>query len=347
MADHNSYLAYKRDTRRLIYWMIHASNSIIKSPAAASIPGATLTTLNTTGEIKVSALVPTSKLIAEHISPVPSTICRLFQSVIAVRTATHSLFQRTVSKTQDPEIERSNATHKYFIDTLTEAFECLGGKLWVSQEKSKATPSIEEDEDEVIFSNKFSALGINDSNSGDGSDGDAVEELPDKKPQVKNSKRKPANKGKKGKRGKKGKSKPKSNAEEIPDEVPIESYRIIEDTDGLITDYLIAVYSLSKQWIILRRFLQRLWHGVSYDGLNSAVAGTLSNIATAMIKQTESAIFVDFPGGHESYETVTDTITRGILRTPKARFACIYSWWKNPMGPLKRSMIRMSMSRRN
>ncbi|KFY43601.1 hypothetical protein V494_01901 [Pseudogymnoascus sp. VKM F-4513 (FW-928)] len=247
MADHNSYLAYKRDTRRLIYWMIHASNSIIKSTPAISIQEAAPTTLNTTGEIRISALVPTSKLIASHISPVPSTVYRLFQSVIAVRTATHSLFQRTVSKTLDPEIERSNATHKYFIDTLTEAFESLGGKLWASQEKSKAASPVEEDEDEA-------------------SD-DPVEDVPHEKPRAKNPKRRPVNKGKKGKRGKKAKGKPKSGADDSADEMPLESYHIIEDTSGLITDYLIA--------------------------------------------QTEAAIFVDFPGGHESYETVTNTITRG------------------------------------
>jgi hypothetical protein len=37
MADYYSYLQYKRDQRHLLYWMIHAYNSIIKSsPSAAS-----------------------------------------------------------------------------------------------------------------------------------------------------------------------------------------------------------------------------------------------------------------------------------------------------------------------
>ncbi|KFX89139.1 hypothetical protein V490_07211 [Pseudogymnoascus sp. VKM F-3557] len=316
MADQNSYLMYKRDTRRLIYWLVHASNSIIKSLPAVSIPEATLTTLNTTGEIKVSALVPIPKLIAAHINPIPPTIYRLFQSVIAVRTATHLLFQQAVSKTHDPEIERSNATHKHFIDTLTEAFESLGGKVWASQQKPNAAPANEEDEHEVIFSNKFSVLDITGSKSGDETDENTVEGTSDEKPQAKNPKRKPANKATKGKRRNKWKSTPKSGAKGSPDEeLPFESYRIIEDTSGLITDYLIAVFSISQQWAILRRFLQRLWIEVSYKGLNSAVAGTLCNIATAMIKQTESAIFVDFPGGHESYETVTNTITRGDKRS--------------------------------
>lgn len=278
MADQDSYLMYKRDTRRLTYWLVHASNSIIKSLPAVSLPEATLTTLNTTGEIEVSALVPSSKLIAAHIHPIPPTIYRLFQSVIALRTATHSLFQQIVSKTLDPEIERSNATHKHFIDTLTEAFESLGGKVWASQQKSKVAPTNEEDEDDIIFSNKFSVLDIKDSKSGDETDDNAVEGTSDEKPQAKNPKRKRAKKGKRGKKGKSAKGTPY-------EEVPFESYHIIEDTSGLNTDYVMAVLSSSQQWIILRRFLQRLWSEVSYNGLNSAVAGTLSNVATAIIKQ--------------------------------------------------------------
>lgn len=262
--------------------------------------------VNTTGEIKLSALVPISKLIAAHISPIPSTIYRLFQSVIAVRSATHKAFQQIVAKTPDPEIEQNNASHKYFIDRLTEAFEALGGKIWASRQKSETENSDEEDMDEVIFKNKFSALGL------DGSDDDeGVEDAARGLDGPKRLSKKPTSKGKKGKRGKRGKGQPKSAAKETSlEEVPLESYRIIEDEDGLVTDYLVAVYSLVMQWIELRHYVQSLWRQVSYGGLNSAVAGTLSNMAIAMVKQTESAIFVDFPG-HESYETVMNTITRG------------------------------------
>lgn len=71
-----------------------------------------------------------------------------------------------------------------------------------------------------------------------------------------------------------------------------------------------ACYSLSKQWIELRHHVEGLWREVAYGGLNSAAAGTLSNVAIAMIKQSETAIFIEFPG-HESYETVMNTLTRG------------------------------------
>lgn len=313
MADQNSYLRYKRDTRHLLYWMIHASNSIIKSSSSLPISDAAPITVNTTGQITASALVPLSKLIAKHISPIPSTIYRLFQSVIEARTATHTLFQQIVAKKPDPEIERSNVSHKRFIDTLTEAFEVLGGKAWASKQKSETVISDEEDVDEVIFTNKFSVLGLDEPNDGEEVD-DAVEGGSDEGSlgaSAKQPRKKTSGKGKKGKRGKRARGKPKSAVKEASlDEVPLESYRIIEDESGLVTDYLMAVYSLVAQWIELRHYVQGLWREVSYGGLNSAVAGAMSNIAISMIKQTQSAIFVDFPG-HESYETVMKTITRG------------------------------------
>jgi hypothetical protein len=129
---------------------------------------------NTTGKITVSALVAISKLVAKHISPIPSTIYPLFQSVIAARKATYELFQQIAAKQPDPEIQRSNASHKVFIDALTEAFEALGGEVWASKQKPGTAIPDEEDVDEVIFTNQFSALGLDGSDNGEEID-DAVE----------------------------------------------------------------------------------------------------------------------------------------------------------------------------
>jgi len=130
--------------------MIHASNSVIKSSSSLPVLDAA-PTVNTMDEIPVSALVPVSKLVAKHMSPIPSTIYRLFQSIIAVRTATHALFQQTVAKKPDPEIERSNASHRHFIDALTEAFKALGGEVWALRQKSE-TDDLDEEERDKSFS---------------------------------------------------------------------------------------------------------------------------------------------------------------------------------------------------
>lgn len=216
----------------------------------------------------------------------------------------------------DPEIERSNKSHAIFIDILTRAFKNLGGDSWKSRTSDK-----DEDEDleDIIFSNKFSTLGL-----GDPSDAKEGEEQLDEDTKPVNSTNHKASNGKKkkGKKGKKGKtkSKPKMPATEALDDVPLESYRIIEDDSGMITDYLMAVYSIASLWSELRSYLQGLWRQVAYAGLNSAVAGTMSNIAIASLKKTESAVFVDFPG-HDSDEVVMNTLTRGDPEKAQSQFS--------------------------
>lgn len=77
-----------------------------------------------------------------------------------------------------------------------------------------------------------------------------------------------------------------------------------------MTDYLVAAYELWRELIKLRTVIQSVWSEVAYDGENSAVAGAMSQVALAMAKRSALDIFVDFPG-HDSYEIVMNTITRG------------------------------------
>ncbi|KAK7750708.1 hypothetical protein SLS62_007408 [Diatrype stigma] len=286
MASQNTYLAYKRDTRHLLYWMIRASNNIIKSSPTAEDDATE--PLNTTGQITVSDIVLMSKRIAKHINPVPAI----------------------VSKKPDAEIEKSNASHKYFIDSLTEAFEALGGQIWQSRaktedDKNKTTDQIEK----VVFSNKFNALNLNTSKEGDEDEGvindddSDPEDEPAAGPQRRQHK-KSSGKGKKGKKGKKPKKKQRPAATKdtnLDDELP--DYR------------------------------RRKWHY-----LNGAVAGCVSNLAIAMVKRTGSAMFVDFPG-HDSYETVMQTITRGDPEKAQSNFTLtLYSHEPGPRAGITRKV---------
>ncbi|KAL3418228.1 hypothetical protein PVAG01_09943 [Phlyctema vagabunda] len=233
--------------------MIHASNSIIKSSHAIPTTGIA-PTVNTTGQIKVSAFVPISELIAKHISPIPSTIFRLFQSVIEARTATHAVFQQIVTEKPVAEIERSNISHKCFIDSLTQAFQILGGgrgrETRTLKQKSETENLTEENIDEVIFANQFSTLNLKESDNEEGA-GNSADEEPEINIASASSvrpKKTTKGKGKKGKRGKKGKGKSKPAPKEASlDDIPLESCRIIEDESGIITDYLMAVYSIVKK----------------------------------------------------------------------------------------------------
>ncbi|KAK7428225.1 hypothetical protein QQZ08_005291 [Neonectria magnoliae] len=314
MAPHNIYVSYKRDTRYLVYWLLHVSNGIIKSSAA--LKDEPPQGLNTTGQITVSGLLSMSELIAQHGEPVPSVIYRLFQSIIQARTTVYGAFQQLLSSKSDPEVQRNNATHKHFIDTLTKSFNILGGEVWASDKNAQAQAhEQEEDVDQIILGNRFSALKIEEQGgeSSDEDDGFKVTEqssAPQKAVAKKTSARgKKGKKNKKAKKPKKGKA-PSNVKEPSLDDVPFESIKIIESHGGLVTDYLMAVYSAVKEWADLRLYIQGMWKDVAYEGLNSAVAGAVSNVAITMVKQTGSTIFVDFPG-HDSYETIINTITRG------------------------------------
>ncbi|EPE37139.1 hypothetical protein GLAREA_09302 [Glarea lozoyensis ATCC 20868] len=148
-------------------------------------------------------------------------------------------------------------------------------------EKSQEGTNKDEELEESIFANGFLTLQLEGSSDGE----ESTEETHNHsdKPSA-HPRKKPAGKGKKGKKGKKPKPKTKPLVKE-PDlaEVPLESYRIIEDDDGIITDYLMAVYSLVTQWIEFRQYLARTWRQTCYEGLNTAVAGTLSNTCIAWI----------------------------------------------------------------
>jgi hypothetical protein len=153
-----------------VYWVIHASNTIIKSlPPERAIP------TNTTGQITLSSLVALSELIARHIPPVPSTIYRLFQSVIEARKQTHTIFMQIVADDPDPEVEKSNESHKHWIDGLRRAFSALGGDSWLAGRKDTAESASDEEEDEeVIFLNKFAGLNMNDEEEEDENEEDQI-----------------------------------------------------------------------------------------------------------------------------------------------------------------------------
>ena len=69
----------------------------------------------------------------------------------------YAAFQQIVNDTPDSEIERSNITHKHFIEALTESFEVLGGEVWADDAGSS---SGRDEDDDQYFHNAFSALSV-------------------------------------------------------------------------------------------------------------------------------------------------------------------------------------------
>jgi hypothetical protein len=316
MASRNLYLTYKKDTSRLLYWVINTSNGIIHAGSKSEEDA--VVTINTTGQSTVAEIVSMSKLISKHLKPIPSAIFDLFRAVIQAGSTVHAFFQQIVNDKPDAEIERSNATHKHFINALTEAFGALGGTL---QNPSKSALGVEIAEDGTIFLNKFSVLSLGTATDG-GADASSADEA---QPGQARTQKRRTGKGKKGKAGKRGKrpkqeTSSKSTAEHSVADIPVESYRIIENKDGLVSEYLLAVYAVVQEWAELRSFTQDIWREVAYDGLNSAVAASLTSTAVAMVKQTCIAVFIDFPD-HESYDTIIRTITRGDPEKAQSQFS--------------------------
>lgn len=343
VVPRNTYYTYKRDTQRLLYWIIHAFNTILQSSAAAGAGSDELqNSQNVTGQATVKELVAMAKTISKHATRVPCAIYRKLQSVIRARTTAYEAYQQlTGSNTKpDPGMEESNVTHKHFIDALQEVFEVLGGPAWArdeqSQTRSQATQAagkeaefdaeLDAEIEKANSSNKFAVLGNSahggpDTTTADPSDDEESDVEPKVAAGQQRRQARPG-RGKKKKGSKRTKKSKQAVQPESPtlDQVPLESYRIIEDADGIITDYLLAVYALFEESIDLRLYMSGVWHDVAYKGLNGAVAATLADLATAMVKRTEVAIMIEFPG-HESYETVMRTITRGNIEKAMSNFS--------------------------
>jgi hypothetical protein len=231
---------YKRDTNALVHWIIQTSRTIPSAPVS-----------NNSSEITVSTLLALSRIIAERIKPVPTTIYKLFQSVIAARSNAYAFYQQIVIENPSPEIEESNARHKAFLDALIGAFEALGGEEWVKSraEAQETGRQKEEEEEEAIFLNRFAGLKLPE-------EGDEEEEEEEEDEASKENKpmRPKKGKGKAKGKGKKGKGKGKAPAK-MPEptfkEHPLEAYKLKDDSTQ-VADMLVAVYCFLKEMIQLR-----------------------------------------------------------------------------------------------
>lgn len=299
MATRNSYQAYKRDTSRLIYWIVKTSNAIIKRVDGFEFP------VNTSGEITRSSFISLASLIAKHIDETPPTIMRLFRSVIYARLDFHAVFLEIAGKNPSPEMEQSNAAHKSFIDTLNTAFHVLGGDSWMKAESDargkkpneRELPSDTQDDlDRLLLANKFSLLDLDETHATE-SEKEASAEA------TARSHKSHVRKAKNGKKAKRGKTAKGRRDKSAADEVPIRSYRIIIDEKGAFTEYIIAVMSLVKEWTYLREFIQAGWEGAAYDNLHTVQVGCVSNMAIKMLQRSESALSIEFPE-LDSYEAL-------------------------------------------
>ncbi|KAJ0269144.1 hypothetical protein COL940_012711 [Colletotrichum noveboracense] len=306
----NSYLAYKRDTRHLLYWVINTSNSIVKRYPTSQdeVPLSIRVNVNTSGQTTVAELVAMGQLIARHMRRIPQGIVHLLRSVISARSLHYEQFQKFASAYPDADLVKSNSSHKHFIDALTDILKEFGGTFQPDTEATKSFDVCQQDVEEMLFSNRFSVLSINRVDGDMESDEDSGDES---RPPAHQQAAKKIRKGKK-KQSKKSNCKggPRTASDSGLENVPMESYRLLEGDDCLL--YIMAVFSLRHQWLHLRRQIREAWNEVAYEDLHSAVAVGLSKIAVVLVQKTALEIFVEFPG-RDSFETLIDCVNRNII----------------------------------
>ncbi|KAK4200012.1 hypothetical protein QBC40DRAFT_340176 [Triangularia verruculosa] len=328
MAIRNTYLQYKRDTSLLLRWMIKTSNNIIKSSMLLR-PDGEPREINRTGQIAVTDFVPLCQFIAEHVINISPSIHRLFRSIIDARTASHGFFQQIAAITSDKKIEQSNATHKFFIDTLIEALKVLGGTFDEARVDQPAdqdtTPVTEEEVEQLISANRFAALQVQDNCKTANQDDESSDEGSESQRQPPATHRRKKSRSGKGKRGKRNAQRKKSSMSSTSSEdLPLGEYKFTSEPDSCHEEYYAACFNVVHSWMLLRQDLQEVWRDVAYKNLNVAVAGTLSNLAISMVKRFATAVFVNFPD-HDSYETISNGVTRGYSLEQQEQLL-VYAW---------------------
>ena len=315
MATGNLYTLYKRDTRHLVYWLIRASNNVIRSLKDAPVG----LELNTDGKTTVAGILAMARLVSEHMkrSDIPDVIFYLFQAVIRARNITYKAFSKLESGAIEPDadIQKSNAAHKHFINILSESLEALSGPDGSAKHKDtpdSARKPAQADLDELVrFANKFDALSTDDGDDPQHDSGtDPSPEDPGNKAPKGQRKKPKSRKGNKGK-GRKGKSQKRQRGSHAASEqVSLESCGIIEEGDGENFAYCMAILDLAHEWIEIRGYSQGTWSAAAYDGLHSIVAAAVSNAGIAMIQRSELALAVDFPGS-DNFQTIINNLSRG------------------------------------
>lgn len=277
-----TYQEYKRYTSQILQWITNKYNSIlVNNRHECSV------SVNRTGRVYTDDLVPMAKLVAQFVT-VPPRIHKILFSTIELRTARYGEFKRL--ERTCPWLAGSNESHYHFIEALQSMFGALGGPAW--QQRQKAS----EPEDIV---NRSDGLHVDAGESGEESATPA-----------------PAPQQRRHKRNGRKKHKPKRTAPSLP----LESYQIVQDDESLTTDYLIAAYELVQEFRVLRKFVQKQWRSVAFEGLNSAVAGALSHMVVAGIQESELEIWLDFPDGHDTFESVIRSVTCGDMERAHSMF---------------------------
>lgn len=111
MTDLSTYIQYKQDEQHLLNWITRSTAQITRK---FSLESSGL--ISADGGITLSTLLSCSELIAKYLNTIPSTIVRIFASVIKARKETREVFVRLAENNPTPKLFRRNSTHKKWIE---------------------------------------------------------------------------------------------------------------------------------------------------------------------------------------------------------------------------------------
>lgn len=142
----NLYLAYKRNTRYLVQWIVCNYNEVLRSPTAEE-QQQTQAKPMPSGQVTVKELVAMATRIGARKTAVPPSIFKCIRSVIDARTLVAETYKMMGSPDDDrnEEVEESNASHAFFIQTLSNIFSILGG-----DERHESLPATDNDQEAEV-----------------------------------------------------------------------------------------------------------------------------------------------------------------------------------------------------
>ncbi|KAF6826815.1 hypothetical protein CPLU01_09483 [Colletotrichum plurivorum] len=138
----------------------------------------------------------------------------------------------------------------------------------------------------IIFSNRFASLRFADDAPSEPQEEEETEseasepETEQKKKSGNNKKKGKGKKAKKTRKAQKTEVKTRAKADINPNEMSPKSYRLLEDDGDLMTNYTMAILTITAELSQMRHYLMNLWHEVAAEGAPMVVAGAVSHVAT-------------------------------------------------------------------
>ncbi|KAK3360859.1 hypothetical protein B0T24DRAFT_671753 [Lasiosphaeria ovina] len=123
---------YRKDTKTFEDWLFLVSDEIIRTNPTKMKPSDPRIGDHTTRD-----WAPRSRLVVQFRKSVPSYILPTIKSAFETRQKVYNLY-----KAMDGNTAHEDRQHRFFIQSLTESFDILGGPEWVREREARRQAAI-------------------------------------------------------------------------------------------------------------------------------------------------------------------------------------------------------------